>query len=689
MAQYCCSLRDSTAESVTFTREEVSEAVRSLKCNKAAGPDELDPEHLIYGGELLLEHLTLLFNAIMVAIYIPSSFLHGLVVPIPKGHNKDLSLPNNYRGITILSNLSKVLEKLLLLKIYQQDSPPVLNPLQGGFREQVGCVHTAFILQEAIQSLREKGKKAYVAYLDVRKAFDTVWHQGLLVKLHQKGITGPIWQIINKWYTSSTTSIIWDNQQSRPFPCRQGVRQGGVLSPFLYCLFVDELLDILAQSGCGVSIGDVYCGSPMYADDLALVASTPEELQAMLDLVAIYADKWQYQLNADKSSVMVLGESAKTRLSARTSRKWYIGQEEISEADEQHHLGILRSVLTSTIHRASERCTAARSSFFALNSIGSRFGCLHPLTSYRLYQTLCIPILLYGAEIWTLSDVELNMLEWVHRKILRTIQGLPTRCHSSSLNSMLGSSNVKSLIFQCKLNFINSIINLDNNSLPKKLLIKRIQDPMAKGLIPDLQAMLDHLNLPSISTLLDNPIKPASWKRSIKKQLGVRAYLQFLEDCQDCFISECDIKIGRPLPQWSVTVGDVQRTRATNFRIRLLAGCDGLEKDAVRFRSRNNGITPADPSCKLCGDPIEDAFHFVSCCPALESERVRLISSAPPSVQALLPNHVTSVKEFSDVILGINWLSDRETQLFCIDFLTGLRSYRISKLTAGREATLP
>ena len=115
MAQYCSLLRDSSAESVTFTLEEVSEAVKSLKSNKAAGPDEHDPEHLMYGGELLLEHLALLFNAIMDATYIPSSFLHGQVVPIPKEHNKDLSLPNNYRGITILSNLSKVLEKLLLL----------------------------------------------------------------------------------------------------------------------------------------------------------------------------------------------------------------------------------------------------------------------------------------------------------------------------------------------------------------------------------------------------------------------------------------------------------------------------------------------------------------------------------------------------------------------------------------------
>ena len=82
----------------------------------------------------------------------------------------------------------------------------------------MGCVHTAFILQEAIQLLREKGKKAYVTYLDVRKAFDTVWHQGLHVKLHQKGIRDPICQIINKWYTSSTSSVIWDNQQSKPFP---------------------------------------------------------------------------------------------------------------------------------------------------------------------------------------------------------------------------------------------------------------------------------------------------------------------------------------------------------------------------------------------------------------------------------------------------------------------------------------
>ncbi len=105
------------------------------------------------------------------------------------------------------------------------------------------------------------------------------------VKLHQKGIRG---HIINKWYTQPVPSSGIASSPD-PFPV---IRVGGVLSPFLYCLFVDELLDILIQSGYGVSVDDVYCGSPVYADDLALVASSPEELQATMDIVATYAYKF-------------------------------------------------------------------------------------------------------------------------------------------------------------------------------------------------------------------------------------------------------------------------------------------------------------------------------------------------------------------------------------------------------------
>ena len=208
-----------------------------------------------------------------------------LYIPLPKGRGKDLTNPTNYRGITILSNKSKVLEKLIILRISELDPPPTLNPLQGGFRAGHSCSHTGLILQEAITAIREAGSKAYVAFLDVRKAFDTVWHDALLVKLHRKGITGHFSHLISTWYSACTSCVVWEGNRSSSFILRQGVRQGGTLSPFLYLVFVDELLDLLAASRLGACIGSIYCGAPMYADDLALVASSPGDLQAMLDLV--------------------------------------------------------------------------------------------------------------------------------------------------------------------------------------------------------------------------------------------------------------------------------------------------------------------------------------------------------------------------------------------------------------------
>ena len=99
------------------SKHEVAEVVESLPMHKVAGPDEIDPEHLIYGGKLLVKHLSIILNAIMATGHIPPSFTHGLVLPIPKGHNKDLSNPSNYRGISLLSNISKVLERLVVLHL--------------------------------------------------------------------------------------------------------------------------------------------------------------------------------------------------------------------------------------------------------------------------------------------------------------------------------------------------------------------------------------------------------------------------------------------------------------------------------------------------------------------------------------------------------------------------------------------
>ena len=176
-----------------------------------------------------------------------------------------------------------------------------------------------------------------------------------------------IWHLLYTWYKNSSCSVAWNNTTSFSFPIHQGVRQGAIL------------LNLLSTSGLGVRVNSIYIGAPMYADDLALIADSPQELQAMLNIIHSYAGK--YNLNASKSFIMVFRESPHSRTQARSLREWHLGSEKVQEADEVHHLGILRSVSFSTLSRTTERSTAGRSAFFALNTVGSRFGCPHPVTS--------------------------------------------------------------------------------------------------------------------------------------------------------------------------------------------------------------------------------------------------------------------------------------------------------------------
>ena len=150
--------------------------------------------------------------------------------------------------------------------------------------------------------------------------------------------------------------------------------------------------------------------------------------------------------------------------------------------------------------------------------------------------------------------------------------------------------------------------------------------------------------------------------------------------CIDLHVGACSIPIGRPVRHWSVTLGDTNATRRTNFRIRLLTGCDGLEQDASHFRYRTHGRSSGDPTCKLCGLGPENAEHFISNCHSLDAARVRALQSAPPQVRPHLPNPARDPVGFSDVILGIDWIDHRPTQLFITEFLSQLKAARTAIL---------
>ncbi len=162
--------------------------------------------------------------------YIPSQLIESLVVPIPKGRLLDRSNPSYYWGISVSSVLSKLLEKVLLESIDPNINPSLHN-LQGGFRQNFGTSHTSFLVREAIHVCQQSKEKCYIASLDAQKAFDTVWHNGLLVKLSDYGINGDLWLLILYWYRHLSSRVRWKGVLSRPFNILQRVKQGALLSP--------------------------------------------------------------------------------------------------------------------------------------------------------------------------------------------------------------------------------------------------------------------------------------------------------------------------------------------------------------------------------------------------------------------------------------------------------------------------
>ena len=178
---------ENSRESLSYpiiSPEEVGSAIKMTHSNKAGGDDEIVYEHIKYGGTILLEILSKFYTAILRFAYAPKDMKKGVIVTPFKGGGRRKDNPDNYRAITLSSVVLKLLERILLTRIELFDAiKPPIHPLQGGFKKQQGCLMTSFLVKEAIQFAKEKGSKVYACFLDVRKAFDQVWHDGLFYKL--------------------------------------------------------------------------------------------------------------------------------------------------------------------------------------------------------------------------------------------------------------------------------------------------------------------------------------------------------------------------------------------------------------------------------------------------------------------------------------------------------------------------
>ena len=241
--------------------------------------------------------------------YTPTSFGKGVIVPLIKDSTGDPSSLDNYRPITLSPTIAKVFEAFILQKF------PLLtltDDLQFGFKSDLGCRNAIFALRQVVKYFNDRQSSVFVASVDASKAFDRVNHCKLFTILINRGLPLFIVNLLSDWYSKLSAVVRWNGSLSTPINIYSGVRQGGILSPFLFNIYVNDMICKLRSNRLGCHLRNVYLGCIMYADDLLLLSSSVKELQLMLDICSTIGNDLDIKFNSSKSMCMVIGRCIAT-----------------------------------------------------------------------------------------------------------------------------------------------------------------------------------------------------------------------------------------------------------------------------------------------------------------------------------------------------------------------------------------
>ena len=268
---------------------------------KSSGLDGLNGESLKYAHPLLCLLLSIGFTCMFKHCYIPQCMINSVIIPLIKNKCGDHTDKNNYRPIALSSIISKVFEHIIAerLEVYLWT-----NDNQFGFKSGHSTDLCIYALSEFIEYFKSRSTSVYVAFLDASKAFDKISHWTLFRKLIDRGVPLYLVIILCYWYQKQEMTVRWGVCISDSFKVTNGVRQGGILSPQLFNIYIDGLSDILNKSSVGGSIGGKRINHMLYADDLCIVSLSSAGLQQLLTICDQYCAMHSITFNVKKSVCM-------------------------------------------------------------------------------------------------------------------------------------------------------------------------------------------------------------------------------------------------------------------------------------------------------------------------------------------------------------------------------------------------
>ena len=293
--------------SLYFTRDEVEKYLKHIKNNKATGPDNILNEYLKEGRKIIALDISNISKQIDKEEKMPGKWGETNSTLLHKGGYKKKDQLKNYRPIAVTSNIGKVYCGLLKERImkYIEDNR-ILSDEQNGFRAGRRGSDNIFIMNEIIEKRKKEKKNTYIAFLDIEKAYDSLNRELLWALMKKVGLKSKVIKAIKSLYNESRTTFKIGNIVTDWVESNRGVKQGCVLSPLIFALFMEELTTRVKALDVGVNIRGSKLSILLFADDVILVAESEEDLKKMLVTVGEFEKETYIRFSKEKSQIKIV-----------------------------------------------------------------------------------------------------------------------------------------------------------------------------------------------------------------------------------------------------------------------------------------------------------------------------------------------------------------------------------------------
>ena len=457
-----------------ISEEEIETIIKGLKNDRSTGVDEIPAEALKCLDSKGISVITKMINDIYVTGEIPPDFKECIYIPIPK--EKKAEQCSQFRTISLITHASKI-----LLQVIKKRITPIierqLTDNQMGFRKGKGTRDGIFQLRQLTERMIEKNKNLYAAFIDYSKAFDKVKHQKLIEILKKAGIPEVEIRLIVNLYWGQTAVVRIDNETSENFPISKGVRQGCILSPILFNLYTNYMIEEAFEDLNGIRINGENITNIRYADDTVLLAENEGELQILMTALNDKCEGYGMVLNEKKTKVMLISkEEPYGNLNITINGK------KLQEVKGYNYLGSFIDREGKCNKEIKMRIGNAKNAF--LNNKEIFRNNISKNTKKRLLNCYVFSVLSYGCESWTLTKDSLKRIEafemWLYRRMLR-ISYKDRVTNEEVLNRMQTKRNFVERISKRKMRYAGHVMRGSSGVLALNILEGFINGKKEKG----------------------------------------------------------------------------------------------------------------------------------------------------------------------------------------------------------------